>query len=101
MKGSDKVDMTINIGGEILKLIVPFNDQGSVREAETAVNKYCEKLRNNWPDSSDRQILAMAAYEFARWHREQLKIHELALEMVRQDSTLIDNSLNNRGAENL
>ena len=93
MKGSGKTDMTINIGGEFLKLTVPFEDQGKVREVEATVSQYCSRLRKEWPYSNDRQILAMAAYEFARWHRELQKNQEIAMEIALSDTQKIDSQL--------
>ena len=93
MKGSDKVEMTINIGGEFLKLTADFDEQNAVRDAEFAVKQYCNRLRRNWPESSDRQILAMAAYQFARWNGELLNDQKEALRMVSQNNKLIESCL--------
>ena len=90
MKGSDKIDMTINIEGEFLKISVDAHKQSTVTEASSAVKRFCSRLRKNWPDCTDRQILAMAAYQFAFWHRELEKIQDQALEMTAYASHLID-----------
>lgn len=82
MKGSDKVKMSINIGGEIINLDVGFDDQNNVRDAEREVKLYIEKLRKAWPENSDRKIIAMAAYQFAKWYHRLLKIQNEALEIV-------------------
>ena len=82
MKGSKEVDMTLNIGGEIIRLTADFDQQNIIREAEMAVKQYFNRLRKEWPDSSDRKILAMAAFEFSLWHKQLLKIQEEAIGMV-------------------
>lgn len=94
MKGSDKLEMTINIAGEFIELQTDFAEQGDVREAEYAVKQYCTKLKRQWPDYSDRQIMAMALYHFARSYRDLLKIQEKALDLAYLDTNLIDASLN-------
>lgn len=94
MKGSDKVQMTINIGGEFLTLKAAFDEQDLVRDAEAAVRQFFNKYRREWPDSSDRQILAMAAYQFSFWHQELLKIQNEAMEMAVADKNAIANALN-------
>lgn len=90
-KGSDKIDMTINIGGEFLKLSANFEEQDIVREAESDVRLFFNKLRKNRPESSDRQLLAMVAYQFSLWRRELLKQQESAIEMAVQCNTIIEN----------
>lgn len=93
MKGSDKVEMTINIGGEFLKLSADYDQQNLVREAEFAVKKYYNQLRREWPDSSDRQILAMAAYQFSFWYKELLKIHNDAVEIAHNANQILGECL--------
>ena len=82
MKGSDKVDMTINIGGEILKIDVKFDDQNRVRDAEREVKNYIDKIKKDWPDSSDRTLIAMAAFQFANRYHQLLDIQENAIELA-------------------
>ena len=45
MSESEKVKMTINIGGEHLQLSVDFNRQDNVREAEKAASGLFETWR--------------------------------------------------------
>lgn len=92
-KGADNIEMTINIGGELIKLNVPFDDQLSVRDAERDVKIFCERLKKMWPDRSNVNILAMAAYQFARWYRQLLEIQEQALDMTRLKCQEIENKL--------
>ena len=92
MKGSDKVEMTLNIGGEIIKLLdVEFDDQDNVRNAERAVKQYIQRRRANTPDLTDRELLALAAYEFAKSYHHLLKIQEEAIELAHQKTAQIDN----------
>ena len=93
MKGSEKVEMTLNIGGEFFKLSADYDQQYLVREAESAVKQYYNKLRRDWPDSSDRKILAMAAYQFAFWHRELMKLQTEALELADSALQKFDDSI--------
>ena len=101
MKGSDKVAMTINIGGELIKLDVKFDDQNIVRDAEREVRGYLDRLRKAFPDYSDRNLLAMAAYQFASWYLQLLKIQEEALEIARQKCKKIDESQTMDNSENV
>ena len=91
MKGSDFVEMTINIGGEPIKLNVKFDEQLEVRDAEREVKLYIEKKRKSWQEASDRELLAMAAFQFALWNQKLNKVQYDALELIRQKCSLIDN----------
>ncbi|MCH5224540.1 MAG: hypothetical protein J1D77_01025 [Muribaculaceae bacterium] len=94
MKGKDdNIEMTLNIAGEFLKLNVKFDDQLKVRDAERDVKIYCENLKKSWPEMSDRQILAWASYQFARWYRQLLEIQEKAIDIAKAKCSDIDNHL--------
>ena len=82
MKGSDKVDITINIVGELIKLNVDFDEQNNIRDAEAAIKVYADKLRKSWPNNSDKNILAMVAFQFVRSYHQLLKIQNNALEII-------------------
>lgn len=87
---SDKVGMTINIGGELLKLDVRFDDQMEVREAEHQIKNYIERLRESWAGASDRKLIAMAAFQFASWYNKLNKIQNDAIELIHLKSTQIE-----------
>ena len=82
MKGSDIIKMTINIGGELIKLDVNFDDQNAVRDTEREIKRYIDHLKKAWPEHSDRNILAMALYQFARWANQLKEIQEDANQLA-------------------
>lgn len=90
MKGSDKIEMSINIGGELIKLDVGFDDQNNVRDAEREVRRYLDRLKSLWPGESDKKIFAMAAYQFANWYHQLLKIQEEANDIINSKSNQIE-----------
>lgn len=90
MTDSDNIKMTINIGGEHLKLTVPFSRQDAVRDAEKAVSQLFEAWRAKWPSRSDKEILAMVAYQFASFYQELLARQEAAAAIVGECSELLD-----------
>lgn len=90
MKGSDKVEMTINIGGELINLDVNFDDQIKVREAEREIKLYIERLRKTWNDASERKLLAMTAFQFASWYNKLLTVQQDAIELANLKSKQID-----------
>lgn len=94
MNDSDKIKMTINIGGEIIPLLVNFDSQNEVRDAEAAVAKIFAQWKLKWPGKSDSAILAMAAYQFAFLYHALLKRHEeaksIALDCLDKADSLIN-----------
>lgn len=100
MKGSDKIGMTINIGGELIKLDVDFDEQNSVRDTERAIKLYLERLKKDWPGNSDRNLLAIATYQFARSYHKLLKINEDAMEIINRNVDLIDRQLKSEDPAN-
>ena len=79
MNDSDNVKMTINIGGERLQLSVPFDRQDLVRDAEKSASRLYDTWRKKWPSRSDKEILAMIAYQFASYYAELLARYETAV----------------------
>ena len=90
MTDSDNIKMTINIGGEHLKLTVPFQRQDSVRDAEKAVQQLFDAWRAKWPSRSDKEILAMVAYQFASFYQELLARQEVAAAIVADCKRMLD-----------
>ena len=84
MKGSDTVEMTINIGGELIKLEVKFDEQLEVRDAERDIKNLMEGMRKASPDSyiSDKKLLAMAVYQYASWYNQLIKIQQQTIDLA-------------------
>ncbi|MDE6143664.1 MAG: cell division protein ZapA [Muribaculaceae bacterium] len=89
MNDSDKVKMTIKIGGEHLQLSVAFNRQDAVRDAEKAAASLYDTWRSRWPSRSDKEILAMVAYQFASYYQELLsRLEDAAATVAETDARL-------------
>ncbi|MCH5229822.1 MAG: cell division protein ZapA [Muribaculaceae bacterium] len=93
MKGSDKIKMTVNIAGELIKLDVRFDDQNSVRDAEREVKLYIDSLKKKWPEISDRKLLAMALYQYAHWNLKLLEIQDQVLDITDNKCKQIDKAV--------
>lgn len=78
------IKMKINIGGEPLQLNVPFERQDAVRDSETAVNRLYDEWRLKWRQRSDKEIMAMVAYQFASLYQDLLGRHDEAAELAAQ-----------------
>lgn len=70
MKNLDQVTMTIEIGGQHLLLSTAFNRQNFVRDTEMAITSQLAAWKRKYPDKTDRELLAMAAYKYASYYRE-------------------------------
>lgn len=95
MNDSDNVKMTINIGGEMIGLTVPFNRQDVVRDAEKAASQLYKNWCSKWPKRSDKEIMAMVAYQFAFYYQELLSRYNQAAEIARQCDDRLSNLLGN------
>ncbi|MBD5358281.1 MAG: cell division protein ZapA [Bacteroides sp.] len=84
MNDSNNITMTINIGGEHIQLTVPFDHQDVVRDAEKAVATLFDKWRKKRSKKTDKEILAMVAYQFAYFYVELLSRYENAIELAEQ-----------------
>lgn len=69
---TDQIKMEINIAGEKILLTVPFSRQIAVRNTERAVNALYDNWRQQFPDKSVKELLAMMAYQFASYY-DQLR----------------------------
>ena len=66
MTESDKVKMTINIGGEHFEIEdVSFKDQNLVRDAEYDARNIYDSYRKQRPSYTSAKILAMTKYRYA------------------------------------
>ncbi len=95
MNDTDKIKMTINIGGEHLQLSVDFNRQDAVRDAEKAAADLFNDFKLNWPSRSDKEILAMVAYRFAYHYQGLLERHQAAARLAEEIDSGLDAILRN------
>lgn len=82
MKVSDNVNMTINIGGERVRLDVPFSRQDNVRDAEKKANIIFNELRSRFPSRSVPNLLAMVVYSLALENTELENIGNEAFDLA-------------------
>ena len=62
-----------------------------MRDAEKAVSQLFDNWRLKWPSRSDKEILAMIAYQFASFYQELLERHEKASAIAEEcDARLAD-----------
>ena len=73
IKASDKIKVTIKICEEQLNLITTSSSCYMVRKTEDEINKCLVQLHNKYPDTKDKQLMAMALYQFANWYLELSK----------------------------
>ena len=82
MEDSEKVNIDINIAGQILTLTVPFDRQDFVRDVEDELNALFSKWQLQYPRRDERQILAMMLYRYASYYTDLVAIHKKAISMV-------------------
>lgn len=100
MKGSDKLKMTINIGGELIQLDIRFDEQNEVRDVEQDIKLLYERISRSLPENySEKQIFARTIYQYASWYHKLLKIQQETIDIATKKSQQIDNFLNEKLSE--
>lgn len=90
MTDSDKIKMNLNIGDQRITLSVPFARQEFTRNVEQQVDSLYRKWRHNFPAKTDRELLAMVAYQYASFYNELKDLYEQASDMAEECIKLID-----------
>lgn len=70
MKDHEKINIDINIGGEPLRLTVPFGKQDFTRDVELEVNNLFTTWRRRFPNKTEKGLLAMMLYQYASYYKE-------------------------------
>lgn len=70
MSSTEKIKMTLHIGGTQIVVAVPFENQEMVRQVEKSVDNLYKTWRHDFPTRTDREVLAMVAYQFASYYTE-------------------------------
>ena len=90
MDDSEKVYMEINIGGQVVKLTVPFSEQDFVRDVEQEIDRLYHSWRKNFPRKDERELLAMIVYRYASYYRQLTLRHEEALRLANDCESAVD-----------
>lgn len=70
--------MYLNIGDQRISLTVPFERQDFVRNVEAKVDQLYRQWRNAFTSKTDKEIMAMVAYQFASHYSEMKDRYEKA-----------------------
>ncbi len=70
MHDSENIKMNLNIGGQRITQTVPFRNQDFVRDVEKEVDRLYTAWRREFAKKTDKEILAMVAYQFAYFYCE-------------------------------
>ena len=79
MNDSDKIQMFLNIGDQRISINVPFERQEFVRDVEGRIEHLYRKWRHSFTSKTDREILAMVAYQFASHFCELKQRYDTAI----------------------
>ena len=72
-------------------MTVPFSQQDFVRDVETRVSTLYNSWRHKFTKRTDREILAMVAYQFANFYMELSQRVERANAIVAECRQIVDN----------
>lgn len=70
MTDAENVNLELNIGGVRIPLAVPQSKLSSVRETEREVRELFNTWRDRYPSNTTAELLAMIAYQYARFYLE-------------------------------
>lgn len=70
MNDSEKIKIFLNIGDQRISLNVPFDRQKFARNVEKDVDSLYRKWRQSFQGKSDKEIMAMVAYQYASFYAE-------------------------------
>lgn len=90
MKDSEKIKMEINIGGQLLELTVPFQDQVSVRRVEREMSRLFATWRKEFPQKTEKQLLAMMAYQYGSFYHQLTEKYRQAADLAEECDRLLD-----------
>lgn len=91
MKDSEIVNMFLNIGDQRISLSVPFERQDFVRNVEAKVEQLYRRWRKAFQSKTDKEIMAMVAYQFASHYSELKERYDDATKMAADCLSHIDN----------
>jgi hypothetical protein len=95
MDEKDKIQMHINIAGEHIPLTVGFSEQDHVREAERHVGELYDKWRQRFSKKSDKELLAMIAYQYASYYISLARRYEDAVNRIAEFDSELDSVVKN------
>lgn len=99
MKESDKIVMYLNIGDQRITVTVPYGRQDFVRGIEKKVDDHFRKWRLSFPNKTDREILAMVAYQYALFYGELQERYDTATAKAEECLRSIDAELSTLSPE--
>lgn len=90
MNDTEKIKMYLNIGGCQIPVTVPYSQQELNRDVEKQVESLYTSWRHQFTKRTDREILAMVAYQYANFFIELSRRYELAGNKTRRCLDMLD-----------
>lgn len=93
---SEKITIDITIGGEKVLLTIPEKRRGAVKDIEAEVTALYNLWKRQFTNKTDRELLAMMAYQYASFYLELREaVHSatlLAEDCLLKVETIVDAS---------
>lgn len=89
----DKLDITLNIAGEILDLTIPRDEEYLLRRAATEINDVWSRWSRSFQGKSDRHVLTRVTLLFARGYLAQRMANEAVDGLLQQLDAELDDLL--------
>lgn len=78
MTDQDKINIQLNIAGEIISVTIQASQRDEVKQAEKTISDLYDNWRIRFPSRTPSQLLAMLAYQFASHYNSLRRRDELA-----------------------
>ena len=86
----EKVKMKLDIAGEAIMLSVPYSDQELTRDTEAELNSLFHLWRKRFPEKTDRELLAMIAFQYASHYSSLRRQHTEAMKAAEDTAKELD-----------
>lgn len=80
-------------------LSVPYSDQEQTRETEAQINRLFTMWRGRFPEKSDRELLAMIAFQYAGHYTALLREREATMEAAKKADNALSELLEGFNAQ--
>lgn len=89
----DKLNITLNVAGEILDLTIPAGEEQMLRRAAAEVNDVLTKWKRNFQDKTEHHVLTRVTLLFARGYLAQRQANEAVDNVLDQLEQSLDKML--------
>ena len=93
MTDAENVNLELNIGGVRVPVAVPRQNLSAVKDTEQELRELYDTWRSRFPSKTTQELLAMIAYQYARYYYELKDRYQAAVNATASLEYAIDSLL--------